>query len=92
MFRSEKPFDARKLEDFLGGVLQIYGENLLRYKGVLWMKGVDRRVVFQGVHQMMGTDLSTRWLPKEQKNTKMVFIGIDLPQDLITDGLERCLA
>ena len=92
VFRSEKPFDARKLEDFLGGVLQIYGENLLRYKGVLWMKGVDRRVVFQGVHQMMGTDLSTRWLPKEQKNTKMVFIGIDLPKDLITDGLERCLA
>ncbi|MCY0386915.1 GTP-binding protein [Robbsia sp. Bb-Pol-6] len=92
VFRSDRAFDPRKLEDFLGGVLQIYGESLLRYKGVLWMKGVDRRVVFQGVHQMMGTDLSTRWLPSEKKNTKMVFIGIDLPQDLITDGLERCLA
>ena len=92
VFRSDKPFDSRKLEDFLGGVLQIYGESLLRYKGVLWMKGVDRRVVFQGVHQMMGTDLSARWLPSEKKNSKMVFIGIDLPQDLITDGLERCLA
>ncbi|WP_320534992.1 CobW family GTP-binding protein [Robbsia andropogonis] len=90
-FRSDKAFDPRKLEDFLGGVLQIYGEQLLRYKGVLWMKGVDRRVVFQGVHQMMGTDLATRWLPSEKKHSKMVFIGIDLPQDLITDGLERCL-
>lgn len=92
VFRSDRALDPRKLEDFLGGVLQIYGENLLRYKGVLWMKGVDRRVVFQGVHQMMGTDLSARWLPKEKKNSKMVFIGIDLPQDLIMDGLERCLA
>lgn len=91
VFRSERAFDARKLEDFLGGVLQIYGEQLLRYKGVLYMKGVDRRVVFQGVHQMMGSDLATRWMPSDQKGSKMVFIGADLPRDLILDGLERCL-
>ncbi|SDV50303.1 CobW family GTP-binding protein [Chitinasiproducens palmae] len=91
VFRSDRPFDARKLEDFLGGVLQIYGEQLLRYKGVIYMKGVDRKVVFQGVHQMMGSDLASRWLPAEKKNSKMVFIGVDLPRDLILDGLERCL-
>jgi G3E family GTPase len=92
VFRNDRPFDANKLEDFLGGILQIYGERLLRYKGVLYMKGVDRKVVFQGVHQMMGSDLAAKWLPIEKKNSKMVFIGIDLPQDLITDGLEACLA
>ena len=92
VFRSDRPFDPKKLEDFLGGVLQIYGERLLRYKGVLYMKGVDRRVVFQGVHQMMGSDLASRWLPADKKNNKMVFIGVDLPQDLIIDGLTACLA
>lgn len=92
VYRSDRPFDANKLEDFLGGVLQIYGERLLRYKGVLYMKGVDRKVVFQGVHQMMGSDLAAKWLPVEKKTNKMVFIGIDLPQDLITDGLDACLA
>jgi G3E family GTPase len=92
VFRSDRPFDSQKLEDFLGGVLQIYGERLLRYKGVLYMKGIDRRVVFQGVHQMMGSDLAAKWLPAEKKTNKMVFIGIDLPQDLIVDGLEGCLA
>ena len=92
VYRSERAFDAAKLEDFLGGVLQIYGERLLRYKGVLHMKGVDRRVVFQGVHQMMGSDLASKWLPADKKTSKMVFIGIDLPQDLIIDGLERSLA
>jgi G3E family GTPase len=91
VFRSERPFDPNKLEDFLGGILQIYGERLLRYKGVLYMKGVDRKVVFQGVHQMMGSDLAAKWQPVEKKNSKMVFIGIELPQDLITDGLEACL-
>ena len=92
VYRSERPFDPNRLEDFLGGILQIYGERLLRYKGVLYMKGVDRKVVFQGVHQMMGSDLASKWQPVEKKNSKMVFIGIELPQDLITDGLDACLA
>jgi G3E family GTPase len=48
--------------------------------------------VFQGVHQMMGSDLAAKWLPVEKKTNKMVFIGVDLPQDLITDGLDACLA
>ncbi|WXK37727.1 GTP-binding protein [Mycetohabitans rhizoxinica] len=92
VYRSERAFDPQKLEDFLGGILQIYGERLLRYKGVLFMKGIDRKVVFQGVHQMMGSDLAARWLPAEKKISKMVFIGVDLPRDLITDGLDACLA
>ncbi|CAM2139225.1 cobalamin biosynthesis protein CobW [Pararobbsia alpina] len=92
VFRSDRPFDSKKLEDFLGGVLQIYGERMLRYKGVLYMKGIDRRVVFQGVHQMMGSDLASKWLPADKKSNKMVFIGVDLPQDLIVDGLTACLA
>jgi len=91
VFRSDRAFDPNRLEDFLGGILQIYGERLLRYKGVLYMKGVDRKVVFQGVHQMMGSDLAAKWQPIEKKNSKMVFIGIELPQDLIIDGLSACL-
>lgn len=92
VYRNDRPFDPTRLEDFLGGILQIYGERLLRYKGVLYMKGVGRKVVFQGVHQMMGSDLAGKWMPIEKKTTKMVFIGIDLTQDLITDGLDACLA
>ncbi len=92
VYRSDRSFDPNKLEDFLGGILQIYGEQMLRYKGVLAMKGVDRKVVFQGVHQMMGSDLAGKWLPAEKKTSKMVFIGIDLPRSLITDGLDACLA
>ena len=92
VFRSERPFNPAKLEDFLGAIVQVYGPKMLRYKGVLYMKGVDRKVVFQGVHQMRGSDLAAKWLPVEKKTNKMVFIGIDLPQDLITDGLDACLA
>jgi G3E family GTPase len=92
VFRSERPFNAAKLEDFLGAIVQVYGPKMLRYKGVLYMKGTDRKVIFQGVHQLMGSDLGPKWAPGEKKNTKMVFIGLELPNDVFRQGLEQCLA
>ncbi len=92
VFRSKKPFNPAKLEDFLGAIVQVYGPKMLRYKGVLHMKGSERKVVFQGVHQLMGSDLGPKWAPGEEKLSKMVFIGIDLPRDVLEQGLEQCLA
>jgi G3E family GTPase len=91
VFRSDKAFSPAKLEDFLGAIVQVYGPKLLRYKGVLNMKGSDRKVIFQGVHQLMGSDLGPKWAPGEKKTSKMVFIGIDLPKDILLQGLEQCL-
>jgi G3E family GTPase len=91
VFRSDREFDPAKLEDFLGAVVNIYGPRMLRYKGVLAMKGTDRKVIFQGVHQLMGSDLGPVWALGEQRGSKMVFIGIDLPKDILLQGLEQCL-
>ena len=91
VFRSDKPFNGDKLEQFLSGMIQVYGPDLLRYKGVLWMKGNPRRVVFQGVHMMMGGDVGKPW-GKDKKRSVMVFIGKKLPKDLFLAGLEECLA
>ena len=91
VFRSDKPFSPAKLEDFLGAVVNIYGPRMLRYKGVLNMEGTERKVIFQGVHQLMGSDLGPAWAEGEVKTSKMVFIGIDLPKDIFLQGLEQCL-
>ena len=91
VFRSGRPFDAAKLEDFLGAIVNIYGPRMLRYKGVLNMKGTDRKVIFQGVHQLMGSDLGPAWGSDEQRVSKMVFIGIDLPKDILLQGMDQCL-
>ena len=91
VFRSERAFDPAKLEDFLGAIVNIYGPRMLRYKGVLNMKGTDRKVIFQGVHQLMGSDLGPQWQGDEPRTSKMVFIGIDLPKDILLQGLEQCL-
>jgi G3E family GTPase len=92
VFKSDKPFDGDKLEQFLSGMIQVYGPDLLRYKGVLWMKGKPQRVVFQGVHMMMGGDMGKPWAKGEKKNSTLVFIGKKLPKDLFLAGLEQCLA
>ena len=91
VFRSEKAFSPAKLEDFLGAIVNIYGPRMLRYKGVLNMQGTERKVIFQGVHQLMGSDLGPAWAEGESKVSKMVFIGIDLPKDIFLQGLEQCL-
>ena len=91
VFKSERAFNPAKLEDFLGAIVQVYGPKMLRYKGVLNMKGSDRKVIFQGVHQLMGSDLGPKWAPGEKKSSKMVFIGLDLPRDVFLQGLEQCL-
>jgi G3E family GTPase len=91
VFKSDRAFDPAKLEDFLGAIVNIYGPRMLRYKGVLNMKGTERKVIFQGVHQLMGSDLGPAWAEGEQRTSKMVFIGIDLPKDIFLQGMEQSL-
>jgi G3E family GTPase len=92
VFKADRPLDPAKLEDFLGAIVNIYGPRMLRYKGVLHMKGTERKVIFQGVHQLMGSDLGQPWEPQEKRMSKMVFIGIDLPRDIFLQGLQQCVS
>ena len=91
VFRSNRAFDPERLEEFLGGIVQVYGPDLLRYKGILYLKGINRRMLFQGVHMMMGAEPGKPWLSGEKPNTKLVFIGRKLPQEIFQRGLEQCL-
>tara|TARA_R110001599_G_scaffold64023_4_gene179331 strand:+ start:9448 stop:10527 length:1080 start_codon:yes stop_codon:yes gene_type:complete len=90
-FKSNRPFNTEKLDEFLGSIVQVFGPRMLRYKGVLWMDGADRKVVFQGVHQVMGSDIAGKWGENETRSSKLVFIGQNLPKETFILGLEQCL-
>jgi G3E family GTPase len=92
VFQSRRPFDPAKLEEYMGALTQVYGQDMLRYKGVLFMNGTNRRMIFQGVHMLMGADVGRPWGKDEKPATKIVFIGRNLPKDAILKGLEACLA
>lgn len=91
VFKSERPFNTARLDEFLGGLVQVFGPRMLRYKGVLLMENADRKVIFQGVHQIMGTDVGAKWAENELRESKIVFIGKNLPKDVFIDGLKLCL-
>jgi G3E family GTPase len=90
-FKTTRAFDTAKLDEFMGSLIQVYGTRMLRYKGVLWMAGADRKVVFQGVFQLMGSDLGGKWPNASERESKMVFIGQNLPKDIFIQGLQQCL-
>jgi len=91
VFKSKRPFNAELLDEYLSGIITAYGPQLLRYKGILYMQGAEHRVVFQGVHQIMGSDLGRPWEKDEIMESKIVFIGNNLPKSILISGLEQCL-
>ena len=91
VFRSTRAFDPPRLVEFMAGLVQVYGPRMLRYKGILWLEGATRKVIFQGVHQTMGSDLGAKWDEQDVRGSKIVFIGQSLPKEIFFDGLEQCL-
>ena len=92
VFRNKRPFLMDKLDTFLGGMLEIYGTDMLRYKGVLHVQGNGSRVVFQGVHMLMASDVGKPWADGAERESVLVFIGRNLPKDVFEAGLRTCLA
>ncbi|WP_437883321.1 CobW family GTP-binding protein [Pseudomonas sp. LRF_L74] len=68
-----------------------YGEDLLRYKGVLAMTNEPRRFVFQGVQAMADGDVQRYWREDEPRSSKLVFIGRNLDARALRASFEACL-
>ena len=84
--------DAQKFMPWLNDLVQREGGKILRSKGILAFKGEPKRFVFQGVHMMLDGDAQREWKPDERRQSKLVFIGRDLPERAIRDGFQACLA
>ena len=92
VWRDARPLQMEKIETFLSLMVQNYGEDLLRYKGVLNIQGEPRRMIFQGVHMLMGGTPGREWQPGEARESVMVFIGRRIPRRLFVEGLAYCVA
>jgi G3E family GTPase len=92
VFREDRPLDLDRIEDFLSTMVQSFGTQMMRYKGVLNIHKEHRRVVFQGVHMLMGSEAGQVWKKGETRSSKIVFIGKNLPRELLEAGLAQCVA
>jgi G3E family GTPase len=92
VWKDARPLHMEKIETFLSLMIQNYGQDLLRYKGVLNIQGEARRMIFQGVHMLMGGTPGKPWEAGEPRESVMVFIGRKLPRRLFEEGLAYCVA
>ncbi|WP_422121275.1 GTPase [Pseudomonas protegens] len=92
VLRTEQALDLDRLSEFMNELLEDHGKQLLRYKGVLSVIDEPRRMVFQGVLKLYGFDWDSEWAEGEVRESVMVFIADDLPEEKIRQGFERVLA
>ena len=90
--RTEKPIDPTKFMPWLQDLVAKDGEKILRSKGILSFKGDDDRYVFQGVHMMLEGDHQRKWRNDEKRESRVVFIGRELPEQAIREGFEKTIA
>jgi G3E family GTPase len=90
--RLDTPLDAHKVTIWLNGLLQAQGPDILRAKGILDVKGEDRRLVFQAVHMILEGDMQRPWRDDEERYSRMVFIGRNLDEAALKASFERCAA
>ena len=89
---TERPLDGQRVTQWLNALLQRQGPDILRAKGILDVKGEDRRLVFQAVHMIMEGDLQRPWKAGERRYSRMVFIGRNLDKATLEAELRACEA
>jgi G3E family GTPase len=90
--RSEQPLDADKFFPWVQDLVQKEGPNILRCKGILSFKDDDERFAFQGVHMILDGDHQRPWSEGEKRESRIIFIGRNLPRQKIEAGFQGCLA
>lgn len=81
----------KRLNEWMGGLLREKGVDIFRMKGILSLKGQPNQFVFQGVHMLFDGADGRPWGDTPRGN-KLVFIGRNLDQRELTQGLQSCLA
>jgi G3E family GTPase len=89
---TDQPLDPDKFFPFIQNLTQAEGPNILRSKGILSLKDDPQRFVFQGVHMMLDGDHQRPWKDNEKRQSRIVFIGRNLPEEKIRKGFESCVA
>jgi G3E family GTPase len=88
----DRPVDANKFTAWIDKLLAEKGPDILRAKGIMDVKGEDRRLVFQAVHMILEGDLQRPWGENERRWSRAVFIGRDLDEQKLREGFEACVA
>ncbi|OAF17748.1 CobW family GTP-binding protein [Bradyrhizobium neotropicale] len=89
--KTDKPLDPNVFMPWLQNLVQMEGQKILRSKGILAFHDDEDRYVFQGVHMMLEGNHQRKWKEGEPRESRLVFIGRELPEEAIRQGFESCI-
>ncbi|KAL7460988.1 hypothetical protein ACHAXS_001426 [Conticribra weissflogii] len=79
------------LQKWISRVISDDGASLYRYKGVISVKGMDNKFIFQGVGMIFnGGFAEAKWKKNETRESRFVFIGKNLDHDFYRAGFLAC--
>ncbi len=84
--------DPARFVPWLNELVQKEGPDILRCKGIIAFTDEPRRFVFQGVHMILDGDLQREWKDGEKRESRLVFIGRKLKEDVIRKGFEALVS
>ncbi|MBI3433824.1 MAG: GTP-binding protein [Proteobacteria bacterium] len=90
--RTNNPLDPDKFFRWIQNLVATDGPQILRSKGILSFKDDPDRFVFQGVHMILDGNHQRAWQPDEKRESRLVFIGRELPVEKIREGFQSCHA
>ncbi|RWR03169.1 GTP-binding protein [[Pantoea] beijingensis] len=83
------PVILEEVSRVMENLLLSFADNLLRYKGMLWIEGNNHRLLFQGVQRLYSADWDREWQPQEQPRSTLIFIGVQLPEQEIRQAFAK---
>jgi G3E family GTPase len=87
---TDRALDPDKFFSWIQAISQRFGADILRMKGILAMRDDDDRYVIQAVHMLLEGDHQRPWKPQEKRESRLVFIGRNLPSDILRQGFDAC--
>jgi len=89
---TDAPLEPEKFSGWMREFIMKRGTDVLRSKGILSLKGQDRRYVFQGIHMVMDSDWGPQWQADEPRSSRLVFIGRNLDDRELQGAFNACIA
>jgi len=80
-----------KLDRWIDELLINKGNDLFRYKGILSVKGENRKYIFQGIHMLFMDTPGTKWSKEQERINKICFIGRNLDKKILREGINSCI-
>jgi G3E family GTPase len=87
----EGDLDVERVNAWLSTLLREQGPDIFRMKGILSIKDMPERFVFQGVHMLFDGRPDRPWGTEPRRNA-LIFIGRNLDRAALTEDFRACLA